>query len=573
MARPRERWALPSVAARSTNAATNNQPLLPPEAQATASKRPADAAAGNASTPPLYRNLLQRSHLPFYTGMLLLASVGNTVYFKRMTSAMPNYGWYLTQLSTVIYVPIFLLLAGTGIVTPVTHVKSFDILKKFGMMGIFDGLSGTLMVLGGVHTSGNMQVLLTQAVIPITMFLSIAFIGKRFHIVQHVGALAIVLGIVLAKAGEAGPHLGTSADDPVFNIIFAMSLVPSALSSVFKEVAFRGFDGDLDVNVLQFWVAIFQMITNFIAMPIYNLKVLGAQQVPMSSMPSLTQGGTKCLFWLEDTIVNDCGLPGERECDHCHDAWVSVAGYIFFNILFNICTMEVIKHGSAALSFLVSTLRMPLSAVAFSSTWIMGREAVQTSLGDWISLVVIFCGLGTYRIGGNMLKRQQRKEMDAVSGPLDDVARPPLSASPRDNVLARLFSSPAPTTPGGTVTTASRWRFVPIFHTGTPCPEPILIYVPAPRPTPRSPNRVRHDFYRRLDVASPLHSPRFRDLSPSARTPSSMSPEMSPGAIRRAQDHAAAVKSGKVAVQQPSSDETTGDGEGGDFHMHGLPAN
>ncbi|CAE7820008.1 crtp1 [Symbiodinium sp. CCMP2592] len=138
---------------------------------------------------------LRKWRLILYTVCLLVASVGNTVFFKRMTSAMPNYGWYLTQLSTLIYVPFFATLAGTGI----TQQVDFELVRKFALMGVFDGLSGTFMVLGGVHTSGTLQVLLGQAVIPVTMMLSVMLLRKQYHMLQYLGATTIVMGIVLDK--------------------------------------------------------------------------------------------------------------------------------------------------------------------------------------------------------------------------------------------------------------------------------------------------------------------------------------------------------------------------------------
>eukprot|EP00439_Symbiodinium_sp_Y106_P060330 s929_g8.t3 len=84
--------------------------------------------------------------------------------------------------------------------------------------------------------------------------------------------------------------------------------------------------------------------------------------------------------------------------------------YLAFNLTMNIFAVLVIKHGSAALSFLVSTLRMPLSALAFGSTLIMGSEAVTPQLHDLLSLVVILLGLCSYRMGARQLKRQQKEE-------------------------------------------------------------------------------------------------------------------------------------------------------------------
>jgi len=461
--------------------------------------------------PPLVKETwtqrLQRKwRLILYTVLLLIASVGNQVYFKRMTSAMPNYGWYLTQLSTIVYVPFFAVLAGTG---AVDHAKN-GLIPKFAIMGLFDGISGTLMVLGGVHTSGTMQVLLSQAVIPLTIAFSVAMLGKKFHILQHMGATIIVVGIVLANELK-GSQSGDAADSPVFNAIFFLAIVPSALSSVFKEVAFKGFDGDLDVNVLQFWVALFQCLANFAAMPIYTLRVLGPQRVALSDMSTLILGGTRCLFFLEDQVKLDCGMPGEKACDHCEFAWIPVVIYLAFNVTYNVYTMLVIKHGSAALSFLVATMRMPLASIAFSSSLIMGDQAVQPGLGDLVSLIVIIVGLLTYRYGGRLLKRRLRKEATGIPA-LVPGDSPMVSPCGPESPTPRLGQQQALTEP--LRPRRGRWTFAPLISTGLPPPEPTFILMRAPRPEPRSADRVRHDLYRRLGAASPLHSPQLRHLVP-----------------------------------------------------------
>eukprot|EP00913_Durusdinium_trenchii_P012009 g11282.t1 len=134
---------------------------------------------------------LRKWQLVLYTVLLLIASVGNTARAQGRHLAC----WYLTQLSTTIYVPFFALMAGTSI----TQQVDYTLVRKFAMMGVFDGLSGTLMVLGGVHTSGTLQVLMGQAVIPVTMLLSVILLRKQYHVLQYLGATTIVMGIVLDK--------------------------------------------------------------------------------------------------------------------------------------------------------------------------------------------------------------------------------------------------------------------------------------------------------------------------------------------------------------------------------------
>mmetsp|Transcript_58 Transcript_58/g.161 ORF Transcript_58/g.161 Transcript_58/m.161 type:complete len:508 (+) Transcript_58:78-1601(+) len=425
----------------------------------------------------------------FYTVLLVVTSVGNTVCFKQMTTAMPNYGWYLTQLSSVVYVPIFGFLAKQK----GALLTDRPMLQRFAVMGVFDGLSGILTVLGGIHTSGTLQVVIGQLVIPSTLILSICFLGKRFHLLQYTGATSIVIGIVLATVYSAS---GGGDNEAIFVMFFAMAVLPAAMSSIFKEVAFKGFDGDLDINVIQFWVAVFQVGVNFLAMPIYSLQALGPQQVPPHLMFRQVEEGSKCLFLLEDSITTDCGGPGQRDCDNCAAAWQPVFRYLFFNLLFNISSILVIKHGSAALSFLVSTLRMPLSSVAFSSPVIMGGSATQLNISDFLALVVIILGLSAYRQGSRLQKRQRQA---STSSP----------ASPRSSE-AWLWSSPTDSTNIATKPSKGP-HYEPVFTLGIPAAEPVFVLVPAvASPPPRSADRVRSDLIRRLGAAPMMDSPKYR---------------------------------------------------------------
>lgn len=442
-----------------------------------------------------------------YAIMLLVFSVSNQVCLKMTTAAMSNYGWFLTQLSSFIYVPVFALMAGSGLRKPLSK----GTLRNFAIMGGLDSLGGVLMVLGGIRTAGTMQLLLSQAVIPFTLLMSVLFLKRRFHGVQYLGAAAILFGIVVAKvnmngsAGEDGVEDALLAgNDPIFNLLFVGAMVPLATSSTFKEVAFRGHDGDLDVNVLQFYVLCFQVLWNFLCMPIYSAQMLGTARVPLSSMPALVSHGSKCLFLLEDQVVDSCGLPDQRACDHCQNAWVVVCCYVFANFGYNLSVVLVIKHGSAALTFLVSTLRMPLGALAFSSTLIMGSGAVPLQVSDLQSLAVILAGLWFYRLGGRLLEpkkpgadNQQGFKASPGSSPRNWFMSP--SDAPKSDRKGRRFSL-RPMLPG----------FAPAALV-----QPVFALVPhVDTPKPRSPDRLRSDLMRRLGTASPLHSPQNRHRTP-----------------------------------------------------------
>lgn len=314
----------------------------------------------------------RKLNLLFYTGLLLASQVGNAISWKKMVSAMPNYAYFLTVLTTCVYIPGFAILAGSNIYKQARK----DLLVKFLVAGIFDGLglSGVLGLLSSIKTSGTRQTLLQQLVIPIAMVCSVAYMGKQYHWLQQTAAAVIVIGVFVVNAdgGKSDP----TVDDPIFNVMFVMATVPTAVSSVLKEGTLRSEGGKLDTNALQFWVRVSQLVTTLSAVFIYTLPVLGDEQVPLSDMPHLMVAGSKCLFLREDQIRDDCGQPGLRPCDTCKNAWLPISAYLIITFVFNIATVGVINHGSAALTFLVGTLQLPLTAVAFSSRFVMGRLAM-----------------------------------------------------------------------------------------------------------------------------------------------------------------------------------------------------
>ena len=185
-------------------------------------------------------------------------------------------------------------------------------------------------------------------------------------------------------------------DRPLFNIIFLLSVVPMALSTVFKEIAFG--DTELDVNFVQFWVAVWQLVFGFLLIPLNTLSFLGPNSVPWSQLPSALGNGLKCLGGI-DTIVTACGgADPQPPCDMCSGAFVPVVFYLIFNCGFNVFIMLVVKHGSAALFYVIMTLRLPLVNLAFS--WSLIQNPPEPFSNYTIGgLLIIIAGLVAYRVG------------------------------------------------------------------------------------------------------------------------------------------------------------------------------
>ena len=286
--------------------------------------------------------------------------------------------------------------------------------RKFFWMGVFDSISGVLVLFGAVHTSGSNQALLTNAVIPVTMALSYVILKQRFVRTEYIGSTVIMLGVAtvmlpqmfpsfsaFSSEQDSGGDIGQddNSDLPLFNFLFLLSNVPGALSSIYKELAF--VDADIDANYLQAWVSLWQSLFGFALIPLNTLQFLGPQAVAWDKLWSSFVDGGWCLLGYNVLVpphctshhVTDSSLP---PCDDCEGAWIPIAAYIVFNMLFNVYTVLLIKYGSATLMFIIMTLRLPMIQWAFS---VRAFNDPPDSFG-WaagIGLTVILLGLVVYR--------------------------------------------------------------------------------------------------------------------------------------------------------------------------------
>lgn len=81
---------------------------------------------------------------------------------------------------------------GDAIPPEVTNMSK----RPFVVMGLLDCLAGTLFTFAAVYLPGSLLILLPQAAIPISMFLSRKIKGERYAAHQYLGAVVVVLGIL-----------------------------------------------------------------------------------------------------------------------------------------------------------------------------------------------------------------------------------------------------------------------------------------------------------------------------------------------------------------------------------------
>lgn len=229
-----------------------------------------------------------------------------------------------------------------------------------------------MQVCGGAGTSGPLQQLLIQAAIPFTMFFTFAVglgfvvkifgptINVRYRWTHLVGAALIVRGIVLALIPK---FTSTQADNQTkvgFAIMFFLAVIPTAFSNVFKEIAFKG--ADLDIYLVNAWVATFQFLIGFPLLPI-GIVVKDNPLQALKALPKEFLDGMLCFV----------GQGPDGDLCVQRLVMVHILVYLFLNIFYNIFLLSVLKYGSASLLQISSALLLPLANIVFTIGPIMNE--------------------------------------------------------------------------------------------------------------------------------------------------------------------------------------------------------
>jgi uncharacterized membrane protein len=325
--------------------------------------------------------------------LMIVFQLGNRLFGKLETYPMHNYPLFLNVASTILYLPLcFVYIIPAMLFTNNISKEALEIPQhKFAIMGALDSIAGIMQTFSiNFISNASMIVLVQQSAIPISMAVSRLFLQARYSTAQYTGAGIVLLGIVAVLIpnfiGSGASGADSSSGELVWYLVMILSCIPSVLSSVYKEKALG--EVEVDIIYLNGMVAVYQTL---FALPLC-LPSAGLINIPISEIPTNLFHGLLC--WGGENSITDNSYAHSGP-DNCSTAPWFVSLYFFFNIGYNMLTILILKHGSANILWLASTIIVPLSNVAFSLQIVPGHQPMKFM--DFVGLVIIMLGLCTYR--------------------------------------------------------------------------------------------------------------------------------------------------------------------------------
>lgn len=337
-----------------------------------------------------------------YTLLYIICGVVNSLLLRKVMTSFQNYPFFLGQLTNYGYIPIFgaVVLYEIYFTSFITkEMRAFPWWKLL-VMGALDAVNGYFVVIGGIKTTGPMQNLLNQAIVPVTMAGAFFILKERYTWLQAGGATTIVAGVVLSLVPSLTGS-DNSGNSVFWNMFYLCQVIPFAASNVYKDIAFK--EVDLDVWYLQFWDVFWQSLVGTLLFPI-NTILPPPATIKWGGIPKNLHDGGMCLIGKDLITPPACGTK-DLACDDCTNAWLILLIYVAVNVAYNVFILLVIKYGSATILSIAQTVRLPITNLCFASKKLAGNDTVPFTRWSLAGLLVILFGLVTYRVGSAMKQK------------------------------------------------------------------------------------------------------------------------------------------------------------------------
>ncbi|CAB9514195.1 UAA transporter family [Seminavis robusta] len=351
--------------------------------------------------------------LPAMMASVVVSAVANTIIRRIALVPMQKFPYFLTQLQTLTYVFFYSSMLYLRFREGTVTWQMMQIRKSpFLYIGLWDSLGDMLGNVGTSQLPGYQVPLLAKLNIVFTAVFSALLLGKRYSgpqiaamTVVLCGSVVTLIPTIFASSTAGSTSESTSSFSDLFYAgVYVASVAPTALAFVLKEQVFRENQHlNLDIFVVNTFGSIVGLVFTIALLPLAAVPGLG--KIQLHELPSYMKHGAACFAGHSPVEDYDCtGAP------------LAPLLYFAINLTYNICFLNLIKHGGALLTFITNTVTFPLSTILFTLSWpLLGSSTLNSYI--IFGLCVELTGVVLYQRASSAVVKQQ-KEVDNPQEPI-----------------------------------------------------------------------------------------------------------------------------------------------------------
>lgn len=387
-----------------------------------------------------------------FTVFVLLRSV-DRVFFKRVNDRLANYQLFFASFLFPIGLQLVQMLLTVGYVWYFRYYKGdlryslWNFCKFHSPLACRYGAFSQLILfyqsvwgqLGNAITAlptaflniTTVGLLLNFGVIT-TAFFARFYLGTRFRPCHYLGCALIIASSLVAinrelASGTLGQYVDANGETAqasgLWYVIFLIGVVPMGFANVYNQKYLQ--EDDLDIMYASYWGGIWQILAGFLFFP--------CNWIPLPS-PATSQAPSDSLNYIWNGCLCTVGIaPSQAPLDLVCEAqggspavWFAV--YLLCTMSFNVLLNWLTKYMSATWANIGSVLCLDLSAVLSMSRFLMGSEARDVTLEQYLALVLAALAMAVYTVEPEVA--EPGAEAAVAAGP--DAKDPTSPGAPRN---------------------------------------------------------------------------------------------------------------------------------------------
>lgn len=327
-------------------------------------------------------------------------------FFAIPTMIMQNKKYILDRMKSSRYIPAIISDKFNIYCNEITQEQLEYPKIQLAQIGSMDSMGSILGALSTPFISIMLNVIVGKLTLPMTMFTSYIFLGKRYKKYHYLGVTTTMFGILVAAIPKL--YLHNTNTEPIWLLLFICSLIPGVASYIIKEIYLTQYK-DADSWYMNTIISIYQVGIGICSLALLKLPI---PTLYVADMGKYVGDSLRCQFY------------------SCKYSLLYLLTFQVFGTIANILMFKIIRKGSSVTFIMINTIKTPITAlmgfflIYFRViTYTQEQKFVITWL-DIISLILIIIGAVQYtsakeKINDDIVQDDKYKLLESIEQDVD----------------------------------------------------------------------------------------------------------------------------------------------------------
>jgi len=315
---------------------------------------------------------------------------------------------------------------------------------QMALFSLGDQINAAMQAPPSPFINQTMQSVMTNTVVLWMAIFAFFWLKTRFHQVHYIGCVLIVISCIVGVSNQLQNnnctpeglqsdecligykdssglyHMLTAGGMVTWYAIFLGSMIPNAVSNLYKQKVLKG--RDVDICYATWWSGNFQVLWGFALLWVIWIPLPGQETPTPGQLPQSIADTWQCFIGNVPHVGDETCASGSMPAIF----WFGI--YLMFNLSFNVCLLWLTKRMSAMWAQIATVLCLDLTNIFGTIPFLAGGAAIPMGISGWLATAIASLSLWVYNLEEEKVQNKDygNAERLGLSASIISCARAPL---------------------------------------------------------------------------------------------------------------------------------------------------